>query len=209
MCSPDPKEKKDAASGNITERNDLISVAKQKESPGNDETVTSKNHNESVSVDGSGDNSTAEHGEQDVKKPKGPVAPDFTLTDTEGNQFVLSRQQGKVLLINFWATWCGPCRMEIPALIELSKKITDEKFEIIGVNLDYTEKQAIKGKKAFKIPYRVMYDAGNKVMRKYRVVSIPSLFIVDTEGVLRFRHVGYDPRNFARIEKEIRSLLVE
>jgi peroxiredoxin len=144
-----------------------------------------------------------------AKKRKGPRALDFTLRDTSGDVFTLSKEQGKVVLVNFWATWCPPCRMEIPELIKLYHKLKDEEFELVGVSLDRTKTQAVEGARKFKIPYRILHDTGGKVATLYDIISIPSIFIIDTDGIIRYVHKGYNPRSLFKMESEILSLLAE
>ena len=148
-------------------------------------------------------------GQGGAPKRKGSPAADFTLKDTKGDSFTLSMARGKVVIMNFWATWCPPCRMEIPELIKLYNRLKNEEIELIGISLDQTENQAVKGAEKFKIPYRIFHDTGKRVATRYGIRSIPSLFIIDREGNLRHTHKGFDPRTFPGVEREILSLLAE
>lgn len=129
----------------------------------------------------------------------GPTAPDFSLTDLSGKTVTLEQYRGKVVLLDFWATWCPPCRMTIPELITLQDKYRDMGLVILGISLDdpgqISNKDLTYFKNMAKINYRLLrYD--QKVMRDYfsgERVSIPTMFVVDRNGIIRDKIVGYAP----------------
>ena len=134
-----------------------------------------------------------------------PEAPDFTLPDLDGNDITLSDFRGKIVFVNFWATWCGPCRMEIPHFIELIDKYEDD-FVVLGIALDPREFDKVPGfAKKIGINYPVVYDKKG-VSRMYGgIQSIPTTFVVNREGKVVEYIVGSRPK--ADFERIIKSLL--
>ena len=133
-------------------------------------------------------------------------APDFTLPELAGNSLTLSDFKGKVIILNFWATWCPPCRMEIPDFVELYEKYKDEGLLIIGVNLDGGDSRSVK---QFSEKYKINYPIvlGNvKVTEDYGGIrAIPTTFVIDRNGNIREKYVGYRPR--AIFEDQAKKLL--
>ena len=115
-------------------------------------------------------------------------APNFTLKSTNDSLYVLSDMKGKVVLLNFWATWCGPCRMEIPDLNELYKTYNKKGFEILGISISDTKEQLLQFLSAYDVEYPMLY--GNtyemqKVLSEYGAgYSVPVSFLVNTSGDL-------------------------
>ena len=131
-------------------------------------------------------------------------APDFKVEDLEGKPLTLSASQGKVILLNFWATWCGPCRAEIPDLIELQKKYAD-RLQIIGLDVDDDDVAEVKKFVAEnKINYPIAM-ATNEIRREYGgVAALPTSFVLNSEGQVVQKHEGLrDPLLY---EFEVRSL---
>jgi len=145
----------------------------------------------------------------DVKVLAGP-APDFMLEDISGKSLSLSDVRGKVVIVDFWATWCGPCVMSIPELVDLQEKYKDKGLVVVGISVD--DDKVSKGELlAFKEKMRIIYPilrANNKVFEDYfgrtKGFSIPTLFVIDREGKVRDRFVGYKP---GAVEKSVQSLL--
>ena len=149
---------------------------------------------------------------QDINK-----APDFTLQSLNDSSYTLSKMEGKVVLINFWATWCGPCRMEIPEFNELQKSYHEKGFEILGISVSDNKKQLKNFTKSFSVNYPMLYGSArdmNKIMRDYGgVYAVPSSFLVGKNGSIVWSYPGailknYDPQTFTdliyRIEKELK-----
>ena len=145
-------------------------------------------------------------------------APDFTLTAMNDSVYTLSKLEGKVVLINFWATWCGPCRMEIPELNEMHKSYHEKGLEILGISVSDNKKQLKNFAKSFAVDYPLLYGSTremNKVMKNYGGVSaVPSSFLVGENGAIVWSYPGailknYDPQTFAtlvyEIEKELKK----
>ncbi len=122
------------------------------------------------------------------------TAPDFTLTDTKGKKISLSDYKGKVVILDFWATWCPPCRRGIPDLISIKKEYKN-KIVIIGVSLDVdTKKNVVPFMKSYGINYPVVY-ATNQVVKDYgNIDAIPTSFIIDKDGKIVNQHIGLTPK---------------
>lgn len=118
-------------------------------------------------------------------------APDFILTDANGRKVKLSEFKGKVVLLNFWATWCGPCKLEIPWFVDFEKRYKDQGFAVLGVSMDEDGWEAVKPYiEAKQVNYRVMV-ATEEVAQKYGGVdALPTTFIIDREGRIVSTHIG-------------------
>ena len=149
-------------------------------------------------------------------------APDFTLTAMNDSIYILSKLEGKVVLINFWATWCGPCRMEIPEFNEMHKSYHERGLEILGISVSDNKKQLKNFAKSFAVNYPLLYGGAremNKIMKDYGgVYAVPSSFLVGKNGNIVWSYPGailknYDPQTFAAllydIEKELKKGEVE
>ena len=143
-------------------------------------------------------------------------APDFTLTTMNDSIYTLSKLEGKVVLINFWATWCGPCRMEIPEFNELQKNYHEKGLEILGISVSDNKKQLKNFAKSFAVDYPLLYGSArdiNKVMRDYGgVYAVPSSFLVGKNGSIVWSYPGailknYDPLTFSALVYEIEKEL--
>lgn len=121
-----------------------------------------------------------------------PSAPEFTLTDLKGSEISLSDYQGKVIFINFWATWCPPCRAEIPGFVEVFDKYKEKGMQVLGISLDRTGKKKVqKFAKEYKINYPVAI-ATSEIVKDYKPGQyIPSTIIIDRKGKIRHKHIGY------------------
>jgi peroxiredoxin len=139
----------------------------------------------------------------------GGPAPDFTLRTMEGRNLRLQEQRGRVVLVNFWATWCGPCRQEMPLLNQIYQKYHASGFELLGVNVDDDTRnaQAVAAKLGVNFP--VLLDSEKKVSRLYDLNSMPSTVLIDRDGKVRYVHRGYSSGYEALYEKQIRELLKE
>ncbi len=135
------------------------------------------------------------------------IAPDFTLTDAAGKEVKLSDYRGKVVLLNFWATWCGPCTLEIPWFVEFEQEYKSKGFEVIGVSMDEEGWKAIKPYIAErKINYRILLGNDSVTQLYGGVDSLPTTFIIDRDGKFAFApHVGLAAKN--EYLREIQDLL--
>ena len=120
-------------------------------------------------------------------------APNFTLKDADGKVVQLSDYKGKVVLLDFWATWCGPCKIEIPWFIDLQRRNKDKGFEVLGVSMDDNGWEDVKPFVAtFKVNYRVVIGNDETAQNFGGVESLPTTFLIDREGKIAAVHVGLD-----------------
>jgi peroxiredoxin len=140
----------------------------------------------------------------------GGKAPDFKLAARGGSQISLSQYKGQVVMINFWATWCGPCRQEMPLLEDIYKKYNKMGFVLLGVNVEPDSKAADAWlAKQPPVTFPILYDTESTVTGLYAVNSMPSTIIVDRKGVVRLVHRGYKPGDENEYLNQIRTLIRE
>jgi peroxiredoxin len=139
----------------------------------------------------------------------GGPAPAFTLAALDGSQAALAQYKGQVVMVNFWATWCGPCQQEMPLLDQMYKKYKPAGFTLIGVNVD-KEAPPVKELLARKpVSFPVMLDPANQVSKAYHVDEMPSSVIIDRKGRIRYVHRGYRPGDENDYQDRIRQLIRE
>jgi len=140
---------------------------------------------------------------------EGQPAPDFALKSSTGENLRLSEFRGDVVMINFWATWCGPCRQEMPLLDELYSRYQRVGFNLLGVNIDDDSRRAMRMIEELGVKFPVLFDARKEVSELYEVEAMPVTVIVDREGTVRYIHHGYKPGYEDKYLDQIRSLLRE
>jgi thiol-disulfide isomerase/thioredoxin len=140
-----------------------------------------------------------------VNKP----APDFALRSMQGPSVRLSEHLGEVVIINFWATWCGPCRQEMPLLDALYGKYKQAGLVLLSVNIDENVEPAVEMAQTLKVSYPVLLDARKEVSRAYDVGAMPVTVLVDRAGVVRYVSEGYKPGYEKRYTDKLRELLNE
>jgi thiol-disulfide isomerase/thioredoxin len=137
----------------------------------------------------------------------GKPAPEFSLPVVNKNAIVQMKTfTGKVILIDFWATWCAPCKKALPKLSLLQNKY-DDKIQVLAISVDDKKSSASKFLNKFKIDLLSLHDTKKSVADVYAVPAMPTLFIVDKKGILRYMHDGYTEADLPDIESEIRKLL--
>jgi thiol-disulfide isomerase/thioredoxin len=136
-------------------------------------------------------------------------APDFTLKSRDGSNLKLSELRGDVVMINFWASWCGPCRQEMPLLEDLHAKYQKLGFTLLGVNVEEDTAAANRMLKDIPVSFPVLYDPQNTVSKLYNVQAMPTTVLVDRDGKLRYLHRGYLPGYEVEYAKQVRALLRE
>ncbi len=137
----------------------------------------------------------------------GGKARDFTLTSLNGKEVSLSSLRGKVVLLNFWATWCAPCREELPELSLLQENLGRRGLVILAVSVDNEMENAKNFVKKYNLKLEALWDRDKKVTKLYDPETMPSSFLIDRNGNLRFVHTGYDEKEWKRILNEIEELL--
>lgn len=136
-------------------------------------------------------------------------APDFTLKTPAGGAVSLAEMKGKVVLLDFWATWCLPCHEAIPVLERLHRRFGRDGFVVVGVNVDEETGPVGSFMRRFRMSYPVGLDTDMAVLSAYRVRGIPNMFLLDRKGRIRKHWIGLDDALEGVLEAEIRSLLQE
>jgi peroxiredoxin len=131
---------------------------------------------------------------------------DFTLKDLDGKTVRLADYQGKVVLLEFWATWCGPCKQSMPELERLYEAYKDRGFEIIAISMDESESAVREFVEEYGLTFTVVID-DEDVNSSYGVFSIPTTFILDKSGQVVKKHLGFAPGLFDSFSEEIEALL--
>ncbi len=139
----------------------------------------------------------------------GQEAPDFVLKTLDQNNLRLSEFRGQVVLINFWASWCGACRQAMPAFNDIHEKYQRAGLVMLSVNLDDETHRAVHFAQSLKIRYPVLLDERKTVGRLYQVETMPLTVLIDREGVVRLVHVGYNAGDERKFVVPLRSLLNE
>lgn len=133
-------------------------------------------------------------------------APAFTLKDADGREVKLADYKGKVVLLNFWATWCGPCKFEIPWFIEFEKQYKDRGFAVLGVAMDEEGWEVVKPYISDKkVNYRVVMGSDPVAQLYGGIDSLPTTFMIDREGRIAFTHIGLQAKS--NFEDDIKALL--
>ena len=135
------------------------------------------------------------------------AAPDFTLRTMNGPNLRLAEQRGRVVMVNFWATWCGPCRQEMPQLDRLYQKYRASGFVLLGVNVDDDARKAADVAAKLGVSFPVLLDTDKAVSKLYDLSTMPSTVLIDREGKVRYVHRGYLTGYEDNYDKQIRELL--
>jgi len=123
----------------------------------------------------------------------GQPAPDFALRSATGENLRLSEYRGEVVMINFWATWCGPCQQEMPLLEELHNRYQRVGFRLLGVNIDDDADRAMDMVQNLGVTFPVLFDETKAVSKLYQVEAMPVTVLLDRAGTVRYVHHGYKP----------------
>lgn len=141
--------------------------------------------------------------------PADVQAPAFTLQSVDGHTVSLAQFKGDVVMINFWASWCGPCRQEMPLLDSIYKQYKDMGFTLLGVNVEPDTHNAGAWLKKTPVSYPILFDPKSQVSQLYQVQAMPTTVIVDRQGMVRFVHNGYLPGDENQYMNSIRTLIVQ
>lgn len=138
----------------------------------------------------------------------GKEVSDFKLPDAEGKEVDFKKLRGKYVLIDFWASWCVPCRRSFPHMRDVYKKYKSDKFEIYSVSIDEDKKAWLQAVKEEKNPWLQSLDTKNISQKGFAVTGVPSTFLIDPKGRIIAKEVGFDPNGGSEIEKKLREVLV-
>ncbi len=139
----------------------------------------------------------------------GNKAPEFSIRDINGRKIDINSLKGKVVLLEFWATWCPPCRRSIPEMETLYRQFVDKDFVLIGISLDEGSNavEAVKNfVNEFNMTYPIAVDTG-EVSKKYQVTSIPTIFLIDKSQKIVKRYMGFSPGLGEELSRQIEALL--
>jgi peroxiredoxin len=145
----------------------------------------------------------------DIRPEEGHPAPDFSLKTLEGKTVRLSDFRGKkVVLINFWATWCPPCRSEMPTMQQIYTDYKEKGFEILAINIEPDAKEEIRDfMKELRLTFPVLLDSDMKVTRTYRLIGLPVSMLIDRQGIIRSKTIGYHDWTDKESRKRVENLL--
>jgi peroxiredoxin len=138
-------------------------------------------------------------------------APGFTLEDMDGKIFSLKDYRGKVVLLNFWATWCPPCRREMPSIERLHQYFKNKDFVVLAVNQMESGDQVFTftGDLGVDLTFPILFDKDSSVARAYAVQGLPTTYVIDKKGKVRFRAIGGREFDHPEVEKQILQLMQE
>ena len=139
----------------------------------------------------------------------GKPAPDFALKSDSGRNVRLSELRGQVVLVNFWASWCTPCRQELPILQKLYAQYRGAGMALLAVNVDEERKNAEAMLRRLELAMPVLFDGDKSVVRLYQVDTMPTTLLVDRDGRVRYVHRGYYSGFEQKYEQQLRELLKE
>lgn len=136
-------------------------------------------------------------------------APDFTLQSSTGENARLAEQRGQVVMLNFWASWCGPCRKEMPLLDEMSKRYSAAGFVLYGVNVEEDNTDAKKLIEELGVSFPILWDTESKASSLYNVDAMPTTVLIDKKGEIRYVNRGYKAGDENKYRDQIRELIKE
>lgn len=139
----------------------------------------------------------------------GSLAPSFTLKSLKEKNLSLREYRGQVVMINFWATWCGPCRQEMPALNALYEKYRHAGFVLLGVNVDAEPANAAHMVNRLKVTYPILFDRDKQASVLYQVKAMPTTVLIDRDGKVRHVQKGYLTGYEEKYQEQVRGLLTE
>jgi cytochrome c biogenesis protein CcmG, thiol:disulfide interchange protein DsbE len=144
---------------------------------------------------------------EELKPWAGGATPPLELTDLQGKKHSLSDYRGKVLLVNFWATWCEPCREEMPSIERLRVSLGGRPFVVLAVNLAEPESRIRKFLDAVPVGFPILLDRDTKTTRAWQAKVLPATYIVGPDGVIRYRHIGELDWSKPEVRKQILGLM--
>jgi peroxiredoxin len=139
----------------------------------------------------------------------GAATPGFTLPARAGGTLSLDQLKGQVVMVNFWATWCGPCRQEMPLLEQIQQKYEPLGFTVVGINVEPDSAAAQAWLTGVGVTFPILFDRENTVAAAFGVEGMPSTVFIDRNGAVRYVHRGYKPGDESKYSDMIRSLVKE
>ncbi len=136
----------------------------------------------------------------------GKPAPDFVLQDAEGNSWKLSSLKGKVVFVNFWATWCKPCRDEMPSMETLNRAMAGQPFQMLSIVFNDDLDMANSFARRLGVTFPVLANPGPELTEAYMITGVPETFLIDAKGILRHKFIGpydWDAREMRNIVQEL------
>jgi peroxiredoxin len=141
---------------------------------------------------------------------KGDAAPGFKLARLDGSGDVtLASLHGKVVFLDFWASWCGPCQKSMPQFDAMAKKFPADRFALVGVNVDKNVADAKKALAKRPVSYTILSDPSGSLPGRYGVATMPMAYLIDADGAVRMVHKGFRDGDIEKLEAEIQKLLAE
>jgi thiol-disulfide isomerase/thioredoxin len=137
----------------------------------------------------------------------GARQPEIGLTDMRGSRVDLASLKGKVVIIDFWASWCAPCKEEMPVLERLYKKYKSKGLVIVGVSVDQDVANVRSFLKQLPVSFPIVHDGEHKVADRFKPPRMPSSYVVDRKGIVRYVHGGFRSEDAQKLETEVVSLL--
>lgn len=139
----------------------------------------------------------------------GKLAPDFTLRSNLDKNLRLNEHRGKVVLLNFWGSWCGPCASELPLLQVLHESYNTQGLSVLGINLDSDASAAHNTIQRLNITFPILFDDLKRASTLYEPADIPTTYLIGRDGVVRYQFKSYETGQEQRYEQHIRALLAE
>jgi len=139
--------------------------------------------------------------------PKPFAAPDFTLQGEDGKTYRLSDYRGKVVVLNFWATWCPPCRYEMPSMERAHRKVQGENIVLLAVDVGESEDKVFEFTGQFPVTFPLLLDIDGAVIQKYPVIGLPTTFVIDPRGIITHRAIGSREWDDEKMLAPLRKLL--
>ena len=137
----------------------------------------------------------------------GARQPEIGLSALRGGRVDLASLKGKVVIIDFWASWCAPCKEEMPVLERLYKKYKSRGLVVVGVSVDQEADNVRSFLKQLPVSFTIVHDADKKVADRFKPPRMPSSYVVDRKGIVRYVHAGYRSEDAAKLEAEVKALL--
>ena len=139
---------------------------------------------------------------------EGDLAPPFALPMLGESQLIdLADFNGKVIYLDFWASWCGPCRISLPQIVKLQAELGSDEFEVLAINLDEDEQNAIGFLRRFPVNYTVLSDPHGQVAKTYELPGMPSSFVISRAGKISLTHIGFRRGDMSLIRDHIEGLI--